>query len=63
MAISGVTPGSINATGQPPLSSISQYKHARHHSTSLSDVDAQGSSVASMPSSTGKVGSKINITA
>jgi len=63
MAISGVTPGSINATGQPPLTSISQHKHGRHNSTSLSDIDAQGSSVATTPSSTGKVGSKINITA
>ena len=63
MAISGVTPGGIYATSQQPLQSVSQHKHGGHHSTSLSDIDAQGSSVASSPSSTGKIGSKLNITA
>jgi hypothetical protein len=63
MAISGVTPGGINATSQPPLSSISQHKHGGHQSNSMSNIDAFGSSVVSPPSSTGKVGSKINVTA
>jgi len=63
MAITGVAPGGIYATSQQPLSTVSQHKHGGHHSTSLSDIDAQGSSVASSPSSTGKVGSKIDVTA
>jgi hypothetical protein len=63
MAISGVTPGSIYATSQPTLSSVSQHKHGSHQSNSMSNIDALGSSVASAPSSTGKVGSKINLTA
>jgi hypothetical protein len=62
MAISGITPGSIYATNSQPLQSISQHKQNTHHSISMSDIDAQGSSVASAPSSTGKVGSKVNLT-
>jgi hypothetical protein len=62
MAVSGLTPGSIYATNSQPLQSISQHKQNTHHSISLSDIDAQGSSVASAPSSTGKVGSKVNLT-
>ncbi len=62
MAISGITPGSIYATNSQPLQSVSQHKQNTHHSISMSDIDAQGSSVASAPSSTGKVGSKVNLT-
>lgn len=62
MAISGVTPGSIYAASSQPLQSISQHKQNAHHSMSMSDIDAQGSSVASTPSASGKVGSKINLT-
>ncbi len=62
MAISGITPGSIYATTSQPLQSISQHKQNTHHSSSMSDIDAQGSSVASAPSSSGKVGSKVNLT-
>jgi len=62
MAISGITPGSIYAASSQPLQSISQHKQNAHNSSSLSDIDAQGSSVASTPSSSGKVGSKINLT-
>lgn len=62
MAISGITPGSIYATNSQPLQSISQHKQNSHHSSSLSDIDAQGSSIASTPSASGKVGSKVNLT-
>jgi hypothetical protein len=62
MAISGITPGSIYATNSQPLQSMSQHKQNAHPSSSLSDIDAQGSSIASAPSSTGKVGSKVNFT-
>ncbi len=63
MAVSGITPGSIYAASSQPLQSISQHKQNTHHSISMSDIDAQGSSVASAPSPTGKVGSKVNLTA
>ena len=62
MAISGITPGSIYAASSQPLQSISQHKQNAHQSISLSDIDAQGSSVASTPSASGKVGSKVNLT-
>ena len=61
MAISG-----IPAAGPPSQQAAQlsgQHKHGGHHARSLSDIDAQGSSVASAPSATGKVGSKVNITA
>jgi hypothetical protein len=45
------------------LGQLGQHKHAGHHSRSLSDIDLQGSSLATAPSATGKIGSKIDITA
>ena len=62
MAVSGITPGSIYATNSQPLQSITQHKQNTHQTISMSDIDAQGSSVASAPSSTGKVGSKVDFT-
>jgi hypothetical protein len=62
MAISGIAAG-MQTTGQQPLQSVGHHKHGGNHSTSLSDIDAQGSSVASPPSATGKIGNKINLTA
>jgi len=63
MAVSGITVGGAYATTQPPLPSLSQHKHGHQGSTSLSDIDAQGSSVASAPSPTGKIGNKLNMSA
>jgi hypothetical protein len=62
MAVSGVSSVSAYVMSQQPVQSVSQHKHGGQHSHSLSDVDAQGSSVASAPSSTGKIGSKVDIT-
>jgi len=45
------------------MQSLSHNRHGGHHGQSLSDVDATGSSVASAPSKTGKIGSKIDISA
>ena len=58
MAISAMS--NLHASSQQALS---QHKHGGHHGRSLSDVDAIGSSVASAPSKTGKIGSKIDISA
>jgi hypothetical protein len=65
MAVSGISAASagVSAPSQPTLSSIGHHKHGGHHSHSLTDIDAQGSSVASTPSSTGKIGSKLDLTA
>ena len=49
MAVSGITPGSIYATNSQPLQSITQHKQNNHQTISMSDIDAQGSSVASAP--------------
>jgi len=45
------------------MQSLSQHKHGGPHGHSLADVDATSSSVASAPSKTGKIGSKIDISA
>jgi len=63
MAISGISAASSPPPSQPPVQTLGRHKHGGHHAQSLSDVDAQGSSVASAPSSTGKVGSKVNMSA
>jgi len=59
MAFSGIA--SLHAAAQQAVQPLSQHRRGGHHS--LADVDAAGSSVASAPSKTGKIGSKVNITA
>jgi hypothetical protein len=61
MAVSAVSAAGIYSASQQPVQSASQHKHGGHHSRSISDIDAQGSSVATAASSTGKVGSKVDI--
>ncbi|HUZ32315.1 MAG TPA: hypothetical protein VMV19_09480 [Xanthobacteraceae bacterium] len=57
MAISGVSTAAAYAASQP----IGQHKHGKHHAGSISDVDAQSSSIASAGSSSGQLGGKVNI--
>jgi hypothetical protein len=59
MAIAAMSAG-IQTTSQQSMQTVGQHKHSR---ASLSDVDAQGSSVATPASSTGKIGSKIDVRA
>lgn len=59
MAISGIA--SLHAAAQPAVQSLSQHRRGGHHS--LADVDAAGSSAASAPNKTGKIGSKVDIAA
>jgi len=61
MTLTGIsTAASVGAfTPSPPA--VNQHRHGQFRS--LSDIDAQSSSVASAPSSTGKTGSKVDITA
>jgi hypothetical protein len=63
MAITGVSAAGVFAPTQPPPAAqqTGQHKHGKHHAASISDVDAQSSSLASGASSTGKVGSKVDI--
>ena len=63
MAISGMSSAGFHASSQQAAQSLSHHNHGGHHGHSLSDVDATSSSVATAPSKTGKIGSKIDITA
>jgi len=64
MAIFGMSSASFHASGPQAVQSLSHHnKQGAHHSHSLSDGDATSSSVASAPSRTGKIGSKIDVTA
>ncbi len=63
MAISAMSSVNVHASSQQALQSLSHHKYGGHHGRSLSDVDAISSSVASAPSKTGKIGSKIDVTA
>jgi hypothetical protein len=64
MVMSGISAVSPQASSQQAMQTLGPHKHGgHHHSASLSDIDAQGSSLASAASSTGKVGSKVDLTA
>jgi len=60
MAVSGISTAGAYAASQQPQQSAGPHKHSRH-APSISDVDAQGSSIATAPSATGKIGSKVDI--
>lgn len=61
MAIAGLGAMGSHATSHQSAQSATTHKHAAR--PSLSDIDSTGSSVATPPSGTGKIGSKVNITA
>jgi hypothetical protein len=62
--VSGIALGaSSHVASHQAASASSRHQHGGQRAPSLSDIDAQGSSVASAPTATGKIGSKINITA
>jgi hypothetical protein len=64
MAVSGVSLGASAHVGSQHAASISgHHRQSAQRAPSMTDIDAQGSSVASAPTSTGKIGSKVNITA
>lgn len=63
MALSGIASVGFHASSQAAALSLTQHKHGGQRPLSISDVDAMGSSVASAPSPTGKIGSKLNVTA
>ncbi|MGB6540326.1 MAG: hypothetical protein WBF03_05535 [Xanthobacteraceae bacterium] len=63
MAISGVSTAAPPPSSHQAAHALGHHKRGGHHSSSLTDIDVQGSSVATAPSSTGKVGSKLDVTA
>jgi hypothetical protein len=60
--ISGIATGAYAPSSQPVQASSHQ-KHGKHHAQSMTDVDAQSSSIATAASPTGKIGSKVDISA
>jgi hypothetical protein len=68
MALSGIASVGFHASSQSAVQSLTQHKHGGYRPPSISDVDAMrsdamGSSVASAPSSTSKIGSKLDVSA
>jgi hypothetical protein len=64
MAVSGISlAASAHVSSQQAASTSSRHRQNGQRTPSMTDIDAQGSSVASAPSATGKIGSRINITA
>jgi hypothetical protein len=61
MAISGLGASGFHAMNHQSVQSATTHKHAGR--PSLTDIDTAGSSVATSPSATGKIGNKVNITA
>jgi len=51
----------LHAAQTPAQGAIHQ-RHGGHHGKSISDVDAQTSSIAAAPSAAGKTGGKLDIT-
>ncbi len=63
MTMSGISSASSHAAAQQIIASLAPHKHGSHRSQSFADIGAGGSSAASPSSATGKIGSKIDITA
>jgi hypothetical protein len=63
MAISAISTAVPPPLSQQATQALGHHKRGGHHASSLSDIDVQGSSVATAPSSTGKIGSKLDVTA
>jgi hypothetical protein len=63
MAISAISAGSFHAVSTQSTQSSAVHKHGGRHANSMTDIDSAGSSVASPPSPTGKIGSKIDLRA
>jgi hypothetical protein len=61
MAVSAMSLASLHAATQQAVQLLSHHKRGGRHS--LADVDAAGSSVASAPTKTGKIASKVDISA
>jgi hypothetical protein len=67
MSVSGISATlnsqAMTAQAAQAAQAAGPHRHNGRRVASLTDIDAQGSSMASPPSSTGKLGSRINIVA
>jgi len=61
MAVSAIASAPSHAAGPQPAQS-SAHTHNGRRIQSMTDIDAQGSSVGAKPSPTGKIGSNVDIT-
>jgi hypothetical protein len=62
MAVSVTAAANSHAISPQSAQSSGQNRHNGHRMQSMTDIDAQGSSMASRPSPTGKIGSKVDVT-
>jgi hypothetical protein len=63
MAIAGISSAGFHAASQQAMQTQSAHKPSVQRFHSNTDIDAAGSSVATPASSTGKIGSKVDMTA
>jgi len=63
MPVSALSSPGSHAASQQAVQSLASHKHGGRHWHSISDIDAQSSSIASPPSASGKIGTKLDITA
>jgi hypothetical protein len=64
MAVSGIAASTQYQSSSQQLSQSSgHHRHHGGHHSSIGDLDAQSSSLASAQNSTGRVGSKLDVTA
>jgi len=62
MSISAISSPGSHAASQQAVQSLASHKHGGRHSHSITDIDAQSSSIASPPSTSGKIGTKLDVT-
>jgi hypothetical protein len=62
MPVSGISSAGFHAASQQAMQALTPHQHGAQRFHSNTDVDATGSSVATAASSTGKTGSKVDIT-
>jgi hypothetical protein len=61
MSVLGISTAGSSAQSQQAVQQSGHHKHGRH--PSLTDLATQSSNFSSMPSLSGKVGGKLNVTA
>jgi hypothetical protein len=63
MNIAATAAAGVHAMSRQTTETVGQNRSGGHRTASISDIDAQGSSVATSGSATGKTGSKLDIKA
>jgi len=63
MGIGGISSAGFHAASQQAMQTLSPHKASAQRFHSNTDIDTMGSSVATSASATGKIGSKVDISA